>query len=207
MARSRKEWLNDTLLLALVVVVSCMYFMLNVPHISVNVLRTFIDDQIPRVSFFSIIYLAFLPWFWGVVIYSWFNNRFFRQLAFSVILVNLIAFIIYLFFQTYVPRESIINSDFLSGVLQFIYSHDRPYNAFPSLHVALSSVVATYFVNIKSKWSWAFVATALLISISTLFVKQHFIVDVLSGATLGVAVTWSVFKFFQKKIPQSIQEL
>jgi membrane-associated phospholipid phosphatase len=184
-----------------------MYFILNVPHISVNVLRTFIDDQIPRLPIFSIIYLAFLPWFWGVVVYSWLKNRSFRQLAYSVIIVNLIAFGVYLFFQTHVPRESVMGNDFLSGMLRFIYSYDQPYNAFPSLHVALSSVIATYFVCMKSKCSWAFVAIALLISISTLFVKQHFIVDVLSGVVLGGVVTWLVFKTFQNKIPQSLQEL
>lgn len=199
MIKGRREWANDTFLLALVVAVSCMYFILNVSHISMNVLRTFMDDQIPRISFFSIIYLAFLPWFWGVVFYSWFKNRFFRQLAYSVIIVNLIAFVIYLFFQTYVPRESIMDNDFLSGVIRFIYSHDQPYNAFPSLHVALSSVVATYYVCMKSKWSWAFVAMAALITASTLFVKQHFILDVVSGVVLGVLVTWVVFRFFPKE--------
>lgn len=206
MKRGQKEWVSDIFLLALVVVVSCMYFILNVPHMSVNVLGTFIDDQIPRISFFSVIYLAFLPWFWGVVIYSWFKNRSFRQLAYSVIIVNLIAFAVYLLFQTYVSRESVIGNDFFSGLLQFIYSCDPPYNAFPSLHVALSAVVAVYFIYIKSKWSWAFVIMASMISISTLFVKQHFIVDVLAGVMLGTIVTWLVFKFFQNKMPQSLQE-
>ena len=199
MQRGRKEWVIDTLLLAVVIAVSCMYFVLNMPQSSLHVLRTVFDDQIPRLPVFSIIYLAFLPWFWGVTIYAWLKNRYFRQLACSVIIVNLIAFVVYLAFQTYVPREVIVSNDFFSSILQFIYNSDQPYNGFPSLHSALSATIATYFVIRHSKWSRAAILMAALIVASTLFVKQHFIVDAIAGVTLGITVTWIVFTLFLKR--------
>ena len=198
--RGRKEWTIDIILLAAVIVVSSMYFVLNAPQLSLHILRTFLDDQIPRLPIFSIIYLAFLPWFWGVVIYSWFKKRYFRQLAWSVIIVNLIAFAVYLTFQTYVPREAIMSNNFFSGILQFIYNSDQPYNGFPSLHSALSAATATYFVCIKSKRAWIAVAIAVLIVASTLFVKQHFIADAISGVILGVVTTLIIFGLPKKAI-------
>ena len=189
---------KDTLLLAAVIIVACLYFVVNVPQSSLNVLRTVLDKQIPRVPVFAIPYLLFLPWFWAVVIYSWYSNRAFRQLAFATIIVNSIAFIVYLTFQTYVPREAVISTDFFSGILRFIYDHDQAYNGFPSLHSALSATIATYFIFVKSRWSWAFVLMAALIVVSTLFVKQHFIADAVSGVTLGVLITWLSFKVYNK---------
>ena len=39
---------------------------------------------------------------------------------------------------------------------------------------------------------------AALIVVSTLFVKQHFIADAVSGVTLGVLVTWLSFKVYNR---------
>ncbi len=189
---------KDTLLLAAVIIVACLYFVVNVPQSSLNVLRTVFDKQIPRIPIFAIPYLLFLPWFWSVVVYAWYRNRSFRQLAFATIIVNSIAFIVYLTFQTYVPREAVISNDFFSGILRFIYDHDQAYNGFPSLHSALSATIATYFIFVNSRWSWAFVLMAALIVVSTLFVKQHFIADAVSGVTLGVLVTWLSFKVYNR---------
>ena len=191
----------DTLLLILVVIVACMYFVLNVPTASLNVLRTFIDDSIPRLSLFAIPYLLFIPWFWAIILCVWYRNRSFRQLAFATIIVNLIAFFVYVVFQTYIPREVVSSSDIFSGLLNFIYTNDQPYNGFPSLHSALSAVVATYFVLTKSTWARAFVSMAILIVVSTLLVKQHFVLDAISGVTLGVVTTWLIFHFMPVQKP------
>jgi membrane-associated phospholipid phosphatase len=198
---------KNVFILVVLLLVFCIYFLLNIPHGSVYILRTSLDEQIPRIPIFSIPYLAFFPLLFGVVLYSWFKNKLFRQLAISIIIVCLSAFCVYIFFQTYVPREPIVENDFFSGLLRFIYSYDQPYNALPSLHAALSTVVAVYFVCSKSRWAWAFVAMAILIVISTLFTKQHFIADAISGVALGLVVTWAVFRLFPNKIPQSLQKL
>lgn len=196
--RTRQEWINSAALFGLVVFASCIYFILNFPHEIVNVVKIFLDDHIPRLPVFAIPYIAFLPWFWGVVVWVWLKNKSFGQLAISIIIVNLIASIVYIMFQTHVPREVITSNDVFSEILKFIYSSDRAYNGFPSLHSGLSAVVATYFVILKNKRAWMFVAMAGLIVISTLFTKQHFVLDAISGVTLGVLVTYIVFRIIPK---------
>ena len=175
-----------------------LYFVFNIPQASVNILKTSFDSAIPRLPIFSVPYLLFIPWLWIVILYSWYQNRSFRQLAWASIIINLIACVVYVTFQTYIPRDVVMSDDFFSGILRFIYDHDQAYNGFPSLHSALSAMVATYFVCIKSRWSWLFILIATMIVASTLFVKQHFIADAVSGVTLGVLVTWVVFKIHNK---------
>lgn len=199
MSINRKELIQNLILLVVVVAISVLYFVIDIHQLSLHVLRTGLDIQIPRIPFFSIPYLAFLPWLWGTVIYSFFKHRTFRQLAYSVIIVNLVAFCVYLSFQTYVPRDPIITNDFFSNLLRFIYSHDQPYNCFPSLHSALSAVIATYFLCRKSCWSWAAISMAGLVVISTLFVKQHFVLDAISGIVLGIITTLVVFRLSSNK--------
>jgi len=199
MKRSRKQWINDTWLLALTSLVLSMYFVLDVPHAVVHMMNLPIDAQIPRFPIFAIPYLMYLPWLWGTLAYAWYKNLSFKQLAISYMVVDLVAFTCYLTYQTYIQRPPLIVHDFQSSVLQFIYSHDLPYSAFPSLHSAMSAVIATYFVCRRSKYAWAAVGMAALIVVSTLFTKQHVIVDAISGVTLGVVATWIVFRFLPSK--------
>ncbi len=199
MARSRREWLIDSIILVILVVVSCLYFLLNAPSETVHILRTSIDEVIPRLPVFTIPYLAFLPWLWGIIIYVWFKNRSFRQLAYSLIIINLVACFVYLTFQTSVPRDPILENDIFSNILKFIYSNDNIYAALPSLHSALSASIATYFLINKSRLTYFHVFMAILIIVSTLFTKQHFVLDAISGVLLGGLVTWVVFRGFNRR--------
>ena len=203
--RDHRAWLVDAILLVITTTVLLMYLVVNVPQDTLHVLRTSLDNQIPRLPIFSISYIAFLPWLYGTLIYSFIKNRYFRQLAISFIVINLVAFVVYSTFQTYIPRDPITSHDLFSGILQFIYSHDQPYSGFPSLHSALSASIATYFVCMKSKWAWAAVVMAGLVVVSTLFTKQHFILDAASGVGLGVLVTGGLFRIFKRKDPNYLQ--
>ncbi len=199
MPRTRRGWVIDTVLLALTAVILYMYVALNAP-LSVNhVVKIGFDDLIPRVPIFVIPYLAFLPWVYGTLIFAWIKNRYFHQLAYSFIIINLAAYFVYLTFQTVVPREIITTHDIFSNILQFVYNNDLPYAGLPSLHAALSASIATFFVIRHSKYSWAAVSMAVLVVASTLLVKQHFVLDAVAGVGLGVLVTWGVFRFTTSK--------
>ncbi len=70
-----------------------------------------------------------------------------------------------------------------------IYAFDTPTGVFPSLHVGYSMGIAftacrdPHLSRIKK---WLIVLWVILISLSTMFIKQHSILDVVSGAILGV---------------------
>jgi len=199
MRRTSRQWSIDTILLLLTTAILYMYVALNVSQSINHVVRIGFDDAIPRLPVFVIPYLLFLPWLYGTLIFAWYKNRYFHQLAYSFIVINLIAFFVYLTFQTIVPREVITSNDIFSNILQFVYNNDLPYAGLPSLHSALSVSIAAYFVIRKSKYSWAAISMAALIVVSTLFTKQHFILDAISGVSLGALVTWAVFRYMPVK--------
>ena len=194
MSRSRKDWVIDASLFITAIAVSCLYFILNAPQEPLHIFKIAIDDQIPRLPIFIVPYLAFLPWLWGTMGFSFLKHKSFRKLALAVIIINLVAYGFYIFLQTYIPRTPITSSDLFSNILQIVYNNDHQYNCFPSLHSGLSAMIATYFVCTKSKLAWVAIAMAALVVVSTLFTKQHFIVDAISGVTLGIVATWAIFR-------------
>jgi membrane-associated phospholipid phosphatase len=194
MQRTRREWIIDTLILAVTFLVAELYFVFNAPADVINNVKIALDDLIPRLPIFVVPYLLFLPWLWLIVIYAWLKKKSFYQLALSLTIVNLIAYVVYLSFQTIVPRDLVVENDIFSNILRLIYENDLPYAALPSLHCGLSAVAATYFVLRKSKWAPAFVSMAALVVISTLFTKQHFVLDAITGVILGTGVTVLMFK-------------
>jgi membrane-associated phospholipid phosphatase len=135
----------------------------------------------------AIPYILFVPIFWLIFIYAYLTqNKQFKVLALTIIIVHLISYLFYVFYQTHIPRPSIHGTGFALDLVRFIYSHDAPYNGFPSLHSALAAIMAMYFVN--TRWGILYIGFALVVVLSTLFIKQHFIADAVAGVLLGVTI-------------------
>ncbi|NTW61403.1 inositol phosphorylceramide synthase [Candidatus Saccharibacteria bacterium] len=196
MKRTKKDWIIDGFILLATFAVANLYFILNAPSNNLYSVKTFIDDLIPRIPIFVVPYLLFLPWLWSIVVWAWLKNRSFRQLALALTITNLIAYAVYAFWQTVVPREVIAGQDIYSNLLQFVYNKDLPYAGFPSLHCGLSTVAATYFLITKSRLTGVMMLVAGLIVISTLLTKQHFFLDAVAGVILGYFVTKLVFRLY-----------
>lgn len=83
--------------------------------------------------------------------------------------------------------EPVAISGFASWTLQLFYDLDQPYGCFPSLHVAYSFVGATACYGIHRGVGRAAAVWAVLIGVSTVYTKQHFAVDAIAGAAIGIA--------------------
>jgi membrane-associated phospholipid phosphatase len=155
-----------------------------------------LDRQIPLLPVFIWPYaLCYLfPFFPLFVSKNW--HRFNIGLL-AIFLSSLIAFVVYIVYPVAFPRPEIGQS--LSGrLLSFQYATDfQPgANNFPSLHVAIAWIV--YFICRKQELSrlreWSILFITFLISVSTLFVKQHVIFDVVGGFLLAIG-TWLAAKY------------
>jgi membrane-associated phospholipid phosphatase len=76
--------------------------------------------------------------------------------------------------------------------LKYIHHMDKNSNCFPSMHVSVAVLISFHLLHrlpMLGYWVWSF---PVLISLSTLFTKQHFVYDVISGAILG-CVAWFVY--------------
>ncbi len=185
-------------------VISICYFLINHYHIQkLHSLYTDIDDLIPFVSVFIIPYMMYMPnLIISLIIMCYYDEeRYFISLL-TLNVVNYICLIIYLNFQTYVPRPIITHNDFLCNFAKFIYSRDNPYNCFPSIHVAATFSALkgiNKLKNMPTKYKIGFNIVGWLIIISTQFVKQHVLIDLLAGLVLVEAVYKFVEYLFYNK--------
>jgi len=120
----------------------------------------------------------------------------FLNLAFSsFIVMNLVAFALFALFPTQGPERDFMGSDG-SGIIAAVYAVDSRYNAFPSLHVANPWLIAMLSLR-ERRWSVLTVAlfvVAVAISISTLLVRQHYLLDVFGGIALSVLISAIMFR-------------
>ncbi len=76
----------------------------------------------------------------------------------------------------------------------FYYWLDLRYNCFPSMHISNAFLIAFILQRYRAGLGWIFQPLAVLIAISVVMVKQHYIVDVVAGFFVGWGVYWWVFR-------------
>jgi membrane-associated phospholipid phosphatase len=105
----------------------------------------------------------------------------------SYLTVMAIAYAGFLLYPTSAPRPAQVTGDgFAEWALRIAYSIDPPYNCFPSLHVAYSFVSALTCFRVHRHVGVVAIAWAALIALSTVYTKQHWVVDVAAGAACAV---------------------
>jgi membrane-associated phospholipid phosphatase len=121
------------------------------------------------------------------------GRELFRQAMKAYLLVMLVSYAGFVLYPTIAPHDGTIPVEgFASWSLQLFYDLDQPYGCFPSLHVAFSFVGALTCYRIHRGVGMAAALWAALIGISTVYTKQHFVVDAVVGAAAGIAA-YAVF--------------
>jgi len=109
----------------------------------------------------------------------------------AYIAVMLPAYAGFLLYPTTAPSHGVLPSTgFAAWTLRLAYDIDTPANCFPSLHVAYAFVAAQACYRVHRGVGIAALIWATLIALSTLFTKQHYIVDVAAGAAMGGAASF-----------------
>ena len=83
-----------------------------------------------------------------------------------------------------------------------IYAADTNTNVLPSIHAlgSLAAVFAAYDCPAFKPWlRKVYVLLAILICASTVFIKQHSILDTLAGLVLCLPLYWVVYGFHAKR--------
>lgn len=111
----------------------------------------------------------------------------FLLVMFFFIILTLASVATFIIFPTRIGRIDIIFDGLVGRLFKILYFMDGPNNLFPSSHVSSAvyiSLVNGYFCPKSKIWVWIL---AVLISASTLFIKQHFLLDVVGGILFGLA--------------------
>ena len=166
-----------------------------VPARQYHVMYHPIDDWIPFCELFLIPYLFWFVFMVGSYVYTFFaDSGAFRRMMYYTILTyggGLLVFLLFPTCQNLRPAEFERNN-ILTELMAWFYTCDTSTNVCPSLHVC-GSLAAAYGLTQTRRFSAPgrkrmVYAVALLICVSTVFVKQHSILDTLWGfAFCGVA--------------------
>lgn len=182
------------ILAALYVFVTALYPLFNKPRETTYCLNTVLDDRIVFSPAWIIPYVtwyAFLP---AVGFFLMCKDK--RQCAITLltmILGLLLSYLTYSFFQTTVPRPNPVGDDIFSRLVQLIYHIDQPFNAFPSIHVLATYALmlgAARAQGINKAAKAAIWVVGLSIILSTVFIKQHVVADILGGIALAQVLHW-----------------
>ncbi|MFJ7726255.1 phosphatase PAP2 family protein [Neobacillus sp. NPDC097160] len=176
------------LLLLVIPLLAVVYqFLNNRSHKAVDI-STSIDQAIPFLSIFIIPYILWYAYMFCYLIYFCFKDtKVYLKTLLLIVIAELICFVIYFFFQTTVPRQTLVGDHFLNDLVQWIYTKDRPFNCFPSIHVLTTFAVMLASLHIKNKHlvnTLCIHISGSVIIISTLFVKQHVIFDMIGSMFL-----------------------
>ena len=153
---------------------------------------TSLDVAIPFVPEFIWLYHTLIPIIGMSLIILIKNRRLFFSALSGYAIAAIILSIFYILFPSFYPRHLITDSSFSSYMVELTRLVDGANNTFPSGHVTFSWLLAFFLMksDCAKKWSWlgpTYIVWAVLISISTLVLKQHYIVDVVSGIVLATA--------------------
>jgi membrane-associated phospholipid phosphatase len=148
-------------------------------------------------EFLQLIYFLFIP---SVVILGflyWYQrpSQEFRYCTFLVATAFLISYLGYVLLPARGPRfmDYASHHPALQGLWAFRFFQGTldsleglQYDCFPSGHVAVTIVCAYAARKLVSPMFWVFSIFAALIAFSTIYLRYHYMIDVLAGALLAI---------------------
>lgn len=164
-------------------------------HVHYHIIHTWLDEQIPFCEYFIIPYFL---WFgFNVAVVTWIVFKGTVQETYKVSAVLMTGMTIFLVVSLVYPnrldlRPEYVDTSSLCGMLvAFLYKTDTPTNVLPSIHVfntmALCFAVhGNKALREKKLLTIASDIFGVLIILSTMFLKQHSVIDVSLGLVMGV---------------------
>ena len=174
-------------------ITSIVYFSVQAVASDTYSFLTPLDDKIPFIPSFIWLYHTLMPVIIGTTIFSMHRRRVFFNTVSALTFSMAVLTCFHLVFPSYYPRQELFldaNSSASLWLVEITRQFDAACNTFPSGHVTFSWII--YFcarmsdsIKRTNKLIHIYLLWAVLISISTLVLKQHYIFDVLSGIILA----------------------
>jgi membrane-associated phospholipid phosphatase len=146
-------------------------------------------DVYPIWPVWTVIYMLCWPIWMAAYTYAVFkmDSRLFKIAILSASLTIGVSMIIYILFPTYVVRPILTGDDFFTKFLAWVYAHDGTHDALPSGHIYMTTLLVLFYSRSYPRYTLVWVGILALISFSTLYTGQHYILDVVSGMMIAYA--------------------
>ena len=122
----------------------------------------------------------------------------FKRLQIYITITQIVAMTVYILYPSVqdLRPETFVRDNFFTHLMAFIYAFDTPSGVCPSLHVAYSMGIASVWLKSKDAgkgWKAFVVVSVVLISLSTVVVKQHSVIDVLAAVPTGLVAELLIY--------------
>lgn len=160
-----------------------------------------LDEMIPFCEAFLIPYLMWFVLLAWTCVYTLFREpEVFRRFMRFIILTYTAAIITYIIWPTcqqlrpaVMPRQNV-----LTAIMGIVYGADTSTNICPSIHVLGAMGVlfaARQIPRVQTRgWQAFFLLSAVLICLSTVFLKQHSVIDAVAALPLSALGWWLCFR-------------
>lgn len=193
----------------LLVLLACCIQMIYIPtsnRVTGGIEPKLAIDVFPLLPLWVLPYVScYLLWLSSIVwIVIKVEDRSFRAFIAACILTFAIGNTIFILFPTYVPRTFFHGNDLFTSLLRVIHGNWGRYDAFPSGHVYITTLLTLFFSRWYPRQKMLWLVVLVIISLSTLFTGQHYVLDVLGGyavAFIGYqfGLWWTGFLPSQKR--------
>ena len=175
----------------------------------VTIVSIGIDHKIPFLEIFIVPYLIWFPYIVGMFLIFFFKDKeeFIRMIKYLYMGMTLFIIISYLFPNGLDIRPAYFERDnIFVRLVQMIYCNDTSTNVVPSIHaynsiVVMIAALKSEKVLTKNWQKKTCCVISVLIVLSTVFVKQHSVLDVFAA----MALAWAGYQLFYKK-PETVSE-
>jgi membrane-associated phospholipid phosphatase len=163
------------------------------------------NQTLSLVYFFVFIYIVIYPftlWFSPLYFLLTDDKKAMKSLVYGLLLIYSIALPFYLFFPvtnvyTFYGIESALETA-IPNIEQFFYSTTTYNNCFPSLHIAMTLLIAKSTSLTKNKKYTFFVYfCAISVILSVIYLAIHWITDVICGVLLAFSVFYLQKRFIK----------
>lgn len=168
-----------------------------------TVIHVALDDRIPFCEIFIIPYLLWFAYVSAVIVYLFFKDKddYFRTCIFLFTGMTIFLIISTLFPNGQHLRPKVMPRDnIFTWLVARLYSTDTPTNLWPSIHVYNS--LGAHLALIKTKGlsgrKWLHASSfflSLSIILSTMFIKQHSVFDVVTAFIMAAFMYGIVYKY------------
>lgn len=179
------------------------FFFMEMRDVPVHIIHTKFDDLIPFCKYFIVPYTIWYFYVCGTVLYLGLNKhkiKEYNRLIYSMILGMIIFILTSLIYPNGQDlRPVITDTDIFSRAVQHLYTIDTPTNILPSLHVYVSVACAVALLSdrdVKTRPLIRFGVYVLtvLICLSTMFLKQHSVIDVIAAFVCNAAAYLFIYQ-------------
>ncbi len=189
----KKEYKKMYIVVLLVIYQSLFYLISKLSPFEMHILGSTFDDKIPFIPAFIYFYVGwYLMLFIVPLLFLKDNEKTFYKYIISTFICISVCCLIYFIYPTTIIRETTLSSGITAFIVRFIYTIDTPIlNCFPSMHCIICFMFMFYAWGLKNTNKYLKITiqiVSLLVVLSTVLVKQHVVVDIISALIIAIIV-------------------